>query len=464
MRSETTSRHFEWNHSDQMKAFRTQTDGAEPTVHAHYLYDAAGQRVKKLVRKQGGQIEVTHYIDAVFEHHRWDGQAQAGENNHVHVMDDKQRIALVRLGTAHPNDRGPAVQFHFGDHLGSSNVVTDSAGALVNREEFTPYGETSFGSFAKKRYRFTGMERDEETGFNYHGARYYAPWLGRWTKCDPAGFVDGTNLYRYVANPVKLTDPSGTGPMDPAIYGEEKTKAEEKDKRDNIVATLVKVHEKFRAHYEAKIAVQLVEAHTNFRVRHNDHDKKVLDNIDTALQKVTRNNPNLLVAYYKYYAHHKLTDETPEKDAIGDTNYGDTKINPHVLALEERKKDVKDTDDFVSLLGSNLLHEFVHTSQGGGHNAMARWPLEAKAYGIESFFAERMGDKTRKDFATQKGSDYDQKIFNESQRTIRALYEVIDRGNHKDAEQARQLSVEFISRTDKDYSPELNAFRSKLFR
>ena len=127
MRSETTSRHFEWNHSDQMKAFRTQTEGAEPSVHAHYLYDAAGQRVKKLVRKQGGQVEVTHYIDGVFEHHRWGGQSQAGENNHVHVMDDTQRIALVRLGAAHPDDRGPAVQFHLGDHLGSSNVVVDSS-------------------------------------------------------------------------------------------------------------------------------------------------------------------------------------------------------------------------------------------------------------------------------------------------------------------------------------------------
>lgn len=153
MQSETTSRHFEWNHSDEMKAFRTQTEGAEPSVHAHYLYDAAGQRVKKLVRKQGGQVEVTHYLDAVFEHHRWGSGAQAGENNHLHMMDDKQRIALVRLGAAHPDDRGPAVQFHLGDHLGSSNVVVDLGGALVNREECTPYGETGFGSFARKRYR-----------------------------------------------------------------------------------------------------------------------------------------------------------------------------------------------------------------------------------------------------------------------------------------------------------------------
>ena len=53
MRSEATSRHFEWSHSNQMKAFHTQTEGAEPSVYAHYLYDAAGQRVKKLVRKQG---------------------------------------------------------------------------------------------------------------------------------------------------------------------------------------------------------------------------------------------------------------------------------------------------------------------------------------------------------------------------------------------------------------------------
>jgi RHS repeat-associated protein len=209
--SEGTSRHFEWNHSDQLKAFRTQTDGAEPSVHVHYLYDAAGQRVKKLVRKQGGPVEVTHYIAGAFEHHRWSGPALAGENNQVHVMDDQQRIAMARLGSAHPEDRGPAVQFHLGDHLGSSNAVLDDSGVLNNREEFTPYGETSFGSFARKRYRFTRKERDEETGLTYHGARYLAPWLGRWVSADPAGMIDGVSLYVYVgANPITLIDPTGT--------------------------------------------------------------------------------------------------------------------------------------------------------------------------------------------------------------------------------------------------------------
>jgi RHS repeat-associated protein len=214
MRSETTSRHFEWNHSDQIKAFRTQTEGAEPSVHAHYFYDAGGQRLKKVVRKQGGQFEVTHYIDETFEHHRWGGQSPAEENNHVHVMDDTQRIALVRFGAAHLDDHGPAVKFHFGDHLGSSNVVVDSDGALVNREEFTPYGETSFGSFARKRYRYTGKERDEESGLSCHGARYLAGSTGRFISADPhLEMYTAWSPYCYaLANPLNVLDPSGADP------------------------------------------------------------------------------------------------------------------------------------------------------------------------------------------------------------------------------------------------------------
>jgi RHS repeat-associated protein len=214
---ENNARHFEWDYADRMRVFRTQTGNAEPTVHAHYLYDASGQRVKKLVRKQGGQVEVTVYIDGVFEYQRIVQGGVTRENNTLHVMDNQSRIALVRVGNPFPDDTTPAVKYHLGDHLGSSNVVVDEAGNWVNREEYTPYGETSFGSFARKRYRFSGKERDEESGLFYFGFRYYAPHLARWMSCDPAGAVDGSNLYCYVSdNPIRLKDAVGLEDTDEA--------------------------------------------------------------------------------------------------------------------------------------------------------------------------------------------------------------------------------------------------------
>jgi RHS repeat-associated protein len=208
---ENSSHHFEWDHADRMRVYRTQIGDSEPSVHAHYLYDSGGQRVKKLVRKQGGQVEVTVYVDGVFEHQRVIATGTTQENNTLHVMDNQSRIAQVRIGKPFSDDTTPAVKYHLGDHLGSSNVAIDETGSWVNREEYTPYGETSFGSFARKRYRFTGKERDEESGLSYHGARYYAPWLCRWTSCDPAGTVDSLNLYAYARNnSMRFVDHTGT--------------------------------------------------------------------------------------------------------------------------------------------------------------------------------------------------------------------------------------------------------------
>ncbi|MCC6527424.1 MAG: RHS repeat-associated core domain-containing protein [Polyangiaceae bacterium] len=83
-------------------------------------------------------------------------------------------------------------------------------------EEYHPFGTTSYHAWdssaevSAKRYRYTGKERDEETGLAYHGARYYCPWLGRWTSADPAGLVDGPNLYGYCrGDPIRGSDPSG---------------------------------------------------------------------------------------------------------------------------------------------------------------------------------------------------------------------------------------------------------------
>src|SRR5262249_49704856 len=89
-------------------------------------------------------------------------------------------------------------------------------GRVISYEEYTPYGSTSYQAVdstikaAAKRYRYTGMEREEETGLSYHRARYYAPWLGRWTSSDPLQIQDTTNVYRFVrSNPIAFVDLSG---------------------------------------------------------------------------------------------------------------------------------------------------------------------------------------------------------------------------------------------------------------
>ena len=215
MVSETTTRLFEWNHANQLATFRNQTPDATPTLYAEYRYDAAGQRVLKLARK-AGQIAVTTYIDGLFERITLTEANSTTSYDTMHILDGATRVATAHAGPPLPGDASPPVAYHLGDHLGSSTVVLDGSGAVFNREEYTPYGDTSFGSYAKKRYRHTAKERDEESGLYYHGARYYAPWLSRWASPDPAGLRDGVNQYRYArGNPLRNTDPTGLQANDP---------------------------------------------------------------------------------------------------------------------------------------------------------------------------------------------------------------------------------------------------------
>ncbi|MGE9575523.1 RHS repeat-associated core domain-containing protein, partial [Escherichia coli] len=60
-----------------------------------------------------------------------------------------------------------------------------------------------------KTIRYSGKEKDA-TGMYYYGYRYYQPWIGRWLSVDPAGTIDGLNLYRMVkGNPVSYIDDNG---------------------------------------------------------------------------------------------------------------------------------------------------------------------------------------------------------------------------------------------------------------
>jgi RHS repeat-associated protein len=206
-----------WDYKDQLQTVDLGGGGT-----AYYVYDASGQRVRKVIHRQNGTKQKERIYLGGFELYReYNGGASQVdlERETLHVMDDKQRIALVETKTISDSSFIPQpsslTRYQFGNHLGSASLELDDQAQIISYEEYTPYGSTSYQAVrsqteAPKRYRYTGQERDEETGFSYHGARYYAPWLGRWTSTDKAGLVDGPNLYPYVNNnPIKSVDPDG---------------------------------------------------------------------------------------------------------------------------------------------------------------------------------------------------------------------------------------------------------------
>jgi RHS repeat-associated protein len=220
---------YMWDHADKMIGYRVQAGPA--SKEARYLYGSDGVRVKKWVRA-GTTQESTVQIDEVFEHHRSPaiparGALLAGANNTLHIRDNHGAVAQIRIGEAHDDDAQPPVTYIFSDHLASSAVVVSANRAWINREEYFPFGETSFGSYARKRYRWAGRERDAESGLQYHGARFFQVWSARWTSPDPAGAGDGTNVYAYArGNPMSANDPTGTatharigGPRIPGAEG-----------------------------------------------------------------------------------------------------------------------------------------------------------------------------------------------------------------------------------------------------
>jgi RHS repeat-associated protein len=208
---EETDRRFEYDAASRMVTFRRQSDTAQPSVYAQYLYDITGARVAALVRTQDGALRMRVTIGEFFE--RLITRTPAGQESSydtIEVTDGAVRVGRRRIGSAAPDDPLPAVTVALTDHLGSVVAQLDATGQTLAAEEFTPFGETSFGGYATKRYRFTGKERDAETGLAYHGARYYAAYLGRWTSCDPAGHADGWCPYAYCRDrPTAFADPTG---------------------------------------------------------------------------------------------------------------------------------------------------------------------------------------------------------------------------------------------------------------
>lgn len=165
--------------------------GTEQVIVKSLTYSAAGQKLRE---EHGNGVVTTYTYEAQTQRLvHWDNGKPDGLEN------DQLRYSY--------------------DNLTHSNQLElDGSGSVISMEEYYPYGGTSIWTARSqaeadtKIVRYSGKERDA-TGLYYYGYRYYQPWAGRWLSADPAGSVDGLNLFRMVRNnPETLRDDNGLAP------------------------------------------------------------------------------------------------------------------------------------------------------------------------------------------------------------------------------------------------------------
>ena len=220
-----------WNCCENLVSARIIERPDELDDSDYYTYDSDEMRTRKVSERManGGsvtQIEAMRYYGnydvKLVQKLTEDGEQTILRRQTLRVMDDRTCVAIINNWVQDDLKRETeqtgvrSVRFQLDNHLGSVSMEVDSNAQLISYEEYFPYGGTALiagqnqQEVSLKVYRYSGQERDDSTGLYYFGARYYAPWLRRWLKPDPAGTVDGLNLYAFVGgNPLNYIDHFG---------------------------------------------------------------------------------------------------------------------------------------------------------------------------------------------------------------------------------------------------------------
>jgi RHS repeat-associated protein len=158
-----------------------------------FVYDGNNSRAKK-----SGSNGTVYYYGPHFENH--------GGRLVKYIFAGGQRVAVIKDGKTH--------YFH-NDHLGSSSIITNAAGAKVQETDYLPFGgQRGSNTITVSNYGFTDQERDPESGLYNYNARLYDPALGVFISSDsivpdPYG-PQSMNKYGYcINNPLVYIDPSG---------------------------------------------------------------------------------------------------------------------------------------------------------------------------------------------------------------------------------------------------------------
>jgi RHS repeat-associated protein len=183
------TRTFVWNGRGQLAQIR---QGGQ-TI-ASFTYDPLGRRIGKTENAQSVQ-----YL--------YDGLDTVQETRGAQASGVLTGLGLdQRYARSDVSGR----TYFLTDALGSTKALANAAGDVVQRYDYTPYGQTqATQSSFNNPYQYTGRELDD-SGLYYYRARYYHPDMARFISEDPIGLAGGINTYAYVGgNPIVYIDPDG---------------------------------------------------------------------------------------------------------------------------------------------------------------------------------------------------------------------------------------------------------------
>lgn len=180
-----------------------------------YFYNGDDQRARKIRSLQTNARTVraeVRYLSGL------ELRTDSGTGEVLQVITAQAGLNSVRIlhwESRPPSGTNDQYRYCLTDHLGSISLELAADARIISRETFYPFGETAYLAgddvieVSYKTVRYSGKERDA-TGLYYYGYRYCIPWLQRWLNPDPAGSIDGLNLYRMVRNnPLTFFDEQG---------------------------------------------------------------------------------------------------------------------------------------------------------------------------------------------------------------------------------------------------------------
>jgi len=216
---ESNDRQFTYNLLDQLQVVDI-TGGSWKAI---YMYNAEGQRDRKIILNSAGTKDRANFQNYELYREFDNADDLVLERFTNHITDGEKKVVQWDTPSTLPSGSGEVetIRYQYSNNLQSVGLELDQNADIISYEEYYPFGGNSYSApendidVPRKRYKYCGKEQDEETGLYYYGARYYAPWLCRFTSVDPKAleYVHQSTYVFADNNPVVKYDVNGEGVM-----------------------------------------------------------------------------------------------------------------------------------------------------------------------------------------------------------------------------------------------------------